>query len=55
VGSVSFTTMDWSAGDTFKTAGVEYEILDTLDVPEEMNSEYVGILLVSSLELAEPG
>jgi hypothetical protein len=51
---VGEATLDWNIGETFKTDGVRYEILDMLQVPEAMGSEYVGIWTVTSVELAEP-
>jgi hypothetical protein len=53
VGTVAFATLDWRVGDTFKTDGVRYETLDELDVPEAMDSEYIGIWTVTPVELAE--
>jgi hypothetical protein len=38
-----------------RLAGVRFEILDVLPIPEQMRSEYVGIWTVSPVELAEPG
>jgi hypothetical protein len=55
IGSVAFGVTDWKVGDTFKSDGTRYEILNVLDVPEEMNSEYAGIWTVTPRELAEPG
>ena len=54
IGSVAFGVTDWKVGDTFKTAGVRYEILDMLEVPEAMGSEYVGLWTVTPFELAGP-
>ena len=38
-----------------KTDRVRYEILNMLEVPEAMGSEYVGVWTVTPVELAEPG
>ena len=54
IGEAAFATLDCNIGDTFKTDGVCYEILDVLQVPEAMGSEHVGIWTVTPVELAEP-
>jgi hypothetical protein len=43
-----------SVDDTFMTDGVRYEVLNVLDVPEEMHSEYVAIWTVTPVALVEP-
>jgi hypothetical protein len=54
VGTATFAVMDWNIGDTFRQEGVRYEILDMLQVPEAMGSEYDAVWTVTPLELAEP-
>jgi hypothetical protein len=35
IGGAAFTNPDWQVGDTFKTAGVRYEITNVMMIPEE--------------------
>jgi hypothetical protein len=55
IGVVSLEATGSGVGQTFEHNGARYEILDVLDVPKAMGSQFVGVLTVTPLGLAEPG
>jgi hypothetical protein len=55
IGAFSSATLDWHPGNVFKAGdGNRYEIVDILDIPEDIESEFLQVWSVVPLELAEP-